>query len=110
MPVNLETVKEVWQEASGPFHIRTIADHYGIFQDTFGDAYFFPVVPLEIVYKIKEDAFARVYTGNVIKPAEASKPPAIAYRARPDTLWTLIMCTPDGNMQNSSNEYCHWFL
>ncbi|XP_034175192.1 mitochondrial ribosomal protein L38 [Osmia lignaria lignaria] len=110
LPVNLETVKEVWWEASSPFHIRTIADHYGIFQDTFGDAYFFPVVPLEIAYKVEEDAFAKVYTGNVIKPAEASKPPAIAYKAESDSLWTLIMSTPDGNMQNSSNEYCHWFL
>ncbi|XP_076248768.1 mitochondrial ribosomal protein L38 isoform X2 [Calliopsis andreniformis] len=108
--VDLDRVKETWLETCSPFDIHRIAEYYGIFQDLFGDAYFMPVVPMEIHYEMEEDTFARVHTGNVIKPSEATDPPIVKYKARENTLWTLVMSTPDGNMQNSSNEYCHWFL
>ncbi|XP_003693493.2 39S ribosomal protein L38, mitochondrial [Apis florea] len=108
--LNLEEVKKLWLEISSPYDIHKIATHYGIFQDLFGDAFFFPVVPLEINYKIDDDTSVKVYTGNVIKPAEASEMPYVKYKAEDDTLWTLVMCTPDGNLENSNNEYCHWFL
>ncbi|CAK9802431.1 39S ribosomal protein L38, mitochondrial [Anthophora plagiata] len=109
--LNLEELKKAWLETDMPFHARRIADHYGIFQDLFEDAFFFPVVPLEINYRIKDDdTFVRVHTGNVIKPSEACKSPEVKYKAEEGSLWTLVMCTPDGNLENSSNEYCHWFL
>lgn len=108
--VDLNKVKEVWLDTSSPFHTRRIADHYRIFQDLFGDAYFAPVVPLEIGYNIEDDTLARVYTGNIIKPSEACEAPMVKYKTPKDALWTLVMSTPDGNMQNSSNEYCHWLL
>ncbi|KOC61450.1 39S ribosomal protein L38, mitochondrial [Habropoda laboriosa] len=109
--VNMEEVREAWLETNSPFHARRIADHYGIFQDLFEDAFFFPVVPLEIDYRIKdEDSFVRVHTGNIVKPAEACESPEVKYKAEKGSLWTLVMCTPDGNLENSNNEYCHWFL
>lgn len=108
--IDMETVREIWHETSSPYHTRLIADHYGIFQDMFGDAYFFPVVPLDINYEVDEDTCIKVYTGNVIKSIEASRSPSVTYKSKTDSLWTLIMCTPDGNMQNTSNEYCHWFI
>ncbi|XP_006615534.1 39S ribosomal protein L38, mitochondrial [Apis dorsata] len=108
--LNLEEVKQLWLEISSPYDIHKIATHYGIFQDLFGDAFFLPVVPLEISYKIDDDTSVKVYTGNVIKPAEASEMPYVKYKVEDDTLWTLVMCTPDGNLENSNNEYCHWFL
>lgn len=108
--LNLEEVKQLWLEISSPYDIHKIATHYGIFQDLFGDAFFLPVVPLEISYKIDDDTSVKVYTGNVIKPAEASEMPCVKYKVEDDTLWTLVMCTPDGNLENSNNEYCHWFL
>ncbi|XP_043248383.1 39S ribosomal protein L38, mitochondrial [Colletes gigas] len=110
LSVDLNRVKEIWLKTYSMFHNRKIAKHYGVFKDLFGDAYFSPVVPLEINYRVKEDVLASVYTGNVIKPNEASKSPIVKYDARSDSLWTLVMSTPDGNMQNSNNEYCHWFL
>ncbi|XP_076686200.1 mitochondrial ribosomal protein L38 isoform X2 [Andrena cerasifolii] len=110
LSVDLNKVKEAWLDTASPFHTRRIADHYRIFQDLFGDAYFAPVVPLEIDYNIEDDTLARVYTGNVIKPSEASEPPLVKYKTPKDALWTLVMSTPDGNMQNSENEYCHWLL
>lgn len=111
-PLNSEEVRKVWLETTSPYDIRKIADHYGIFQDLFGNAFFFPIVPLEINYSIDEvkDTLVKVYTGNVIKPAEARELPNVRYKAQDDTLWTLAMCTPDGNLENSNNEYCHWFL
>lgn len=108
--IDLERVKECWLEVLSPFHSCRIAKYYGIFQHLFGDAYFLPVVPLEIDYKVEDDTFVRVHTGNVIKPSEASELPIVKYKAQTDSLWSLLMTTPDGNMQNSNNEYCHWFL
>lgn len=93
-----------------PLHLHKIAEHYGVFQDLFRDAYFKPVVPLKVDYRIEDDTFVRVFTGNVIKPNEAQEHPIVNYETETDTLWTLIMSTPDGNLQNSNNEYCHWFL
>lgn len=109
--IDLEQIREVWIKTDGPDHICRIAKHYGIYQDLYGDAYFLPIVKLQIDYDIKsDDLLARVYNGNVIKPAEASDPPTINYEGNSDTLWTLLMTTPDGHLSNSNNEYCHWFI
>lgn len=110
LPVDLEQAMRIWLETSSPYEMHKIAEHYGIFQDLFGDAYFYPVVPLRISYEVDDDTLARVHSGNVVKPAEASKSPSIDYKAEGNTLWTLIMSTPDGNLENPSNEYCHLFL
>ncbi|XP_003484651.1 39S ribosomal protein L38, mitochondrial [Bombus impatiens] len=111
LPLNLEEARNIWLQTTSPYDIQKIADHYNIFQDLFGNAFFFPVVQLDINYNIDDnDTLVKVYTGNVIKPAEAHKLPNVEYKAQNDTLWTLVMCTPDGNLENSNNEYCHWFL
>ena len=46
LPLNLEEARNVWLETTSPDDIRKIADHYNIFQDLFGNAFFFPVVQL----------------------------------------------------------------
>lgn len=47
--VNIDEVKTDWFKTGGPFHIRKIADHYGIFDHLFGKyAYFVPRVFLDI--------------------------------------------------------------
>ncbi|KAK2582346.1 hypothetical protein KPH14_004682 [Odynerus spinipes] len=109
--IDLDKIKEIWWKTNAPDHICRIAKHYGIYQDLYGDAYFLPTVPLQIDYNLEsDDLLARVYHGNVIKPKEASNPPIINYDGSSDTLWTILMTTPDGNLQNSNNEYCHWFI
>ncbi|XP_017893238.1 39S ribosomal protein L38, mitochondrial [Ceratina calcarata] len=110
LSIDLEEARRVWLETSSPFEIHKIAEHYGIFQHLFGDAFFFPVVPLSISYEIDNDIFVRVHSGNVIKPAEACKLPNIDYKVKENTLWTLVMSTPDGNLENPNDEYCHLFL
>ncbi|XP_011635094.1 39S ribosomal protein L38, mitochondrial [Pogonomyrmex barbatus] len=108
--VDLQTVKEDWLRIDGSSHIHRLADHYGIYNDLYGDAYFMPIVPLDVSYKLEDDKWVKVYTGNVIKPSEASKAPNVTYNSEDESLWTLIMTTPDGNLTSTKNEYCHWFI
>lgn len=110
--VDLPKVNDIWLETDGPFHSKAIAEHYGIFRDLFNHAYFHPVVPLDISYPNSNETVVKVYRGNVVKPCEAEKQPTVVYSSKEseDTLWTLIMTTPDGNMTNPNNEYCHWFV
>ncbi|KAI4498028.1 hypothetical protein M0802_006852 [Mischocyttarus mexicanus] len=109
--IDLEKAREVWLETNGPEHIYKIGEHYGVYQHLYKDAFFHPVVQLQVDYDFEADGvIARVYTGNVIKPNEAKNQPTIKYNSSSDTLWTLLMTTPDGNFTNSSNECCHWFI
>ncbi|KAG7211101.1 hypothetical protein KM043_010431 [Ampulex compressa] len=108
--VDMDQLDIDWLKTSAPRDVHRIAKHYGIFRDLFGDAYFHPVLPLRVDYTLDDDTLARAYQGNVIKPIEASRPPMVGFDAEEDSLWTLIMSTPDGNMRNVTNEYCHWFI
>ncbi|KAL2714158.1 hypothetical protein V1478_016715 [Vespula squamosa] len=109
--IDLQEIREIWWQTQGPEHIYKIAEHYGIYQDLYKDAFFYPVIQLQIDYDFgSEDKLARVYNGNVIKPNETKDQPTIKYDANSDTLWTLLMTTPDGNFTKSNSEYCHWFI
>ncbi|CAL1687249.1 unnamed protein product [Lasius platythorax] len=108
--IDLHKVRQDWLKTEGPFHIHRIAEHYDIYKHLYGDAYFMPTVPLDVSYELEDDKLAGVYNGNVIKPSEASNAPNVEYNAQDESLWTLIMTTPDGNLTNADNEYCHWFI
>jgi large subunit ribosomal protein L38 len=66
----LKEVKEEWLKTAGPLHIRRVAEHYGVYNDLFGDAYFTPRVQLDVHYKLTDESFLPVHRGNVIKPSE----------------------------------------
>uniref|UniRef100_A0A0B6ZVU1 Large ribosomal subunit protein mL38 n=1 Tax=Arion vulgaris TaxID=1028688 RepID=A0A0B6ZVU1_9EUPU len=51
-----------------------------------------------------------VYYGNIIPAAETSVKPAVLYEQNEDSLWTLVMTCPDGNLADSSKELLHWFV
>ncbi|XP_020297056.1 39S ribosomal protein L38, mitochondrial isoform X1 [Pseudomyrmex gracilis] len=108
--VDLQKARKDWLLADGPFHIHRIAEHYSIYKDLYGDAYFMPTIPLNISYNLENDKLINVYNGNVIKPNEASKAPQVTYNVKDESLWTLLMTTPDCNLTSSCNEYCHWFI
>ncbi|XP_049829664.1 39S ribosomal protein L38, mitochondrial [Schistocerca gregaria] len=110
LEIPLNEVKEIWKRESAASQIKSVADHYGIYDDLFGDAYFFPSVMLDVHYKQSEDTFAAVHRGNVIKPSEAVTAPAVSYDADADTLWTLILTNPDGHFTLKDAEYVHWFV
>ena len=67
--IPLDEVYDEWVKFEGPAHLKRIADHYGIFEHLFGDAYFYPVAPLNIAYEVNNE-YAPVYYGNQIKPNE----------------------------------------
>ncbi len=111
MNIDLEKLKEDWLQGSAPQHIHKIANHYGIYEHLFEDGYFYPVVPLFIDYDFGDkELLARVHSGNFISSCQAEKAPTVTYKAEPDTLWTLLLTTPDCNFTNPENEYCHWFV
>lgn len=47
--VNLDEVKTDWSTSNGQYHIRDVANHYGVFEHLYGKyAYFSPRIPLSI--------------------------------------------------------------
>ena len=51
-------------------NIYTVAEHYNIYKDLYGDAYFYPNMQLRIAYDIDEEYVNPVCTGNILDPAE----------------------------------------
>lgn len=77
----------------------------------FGDAYFYPSVPLDIHYSLDDNQISGVYRGNLLKPNETVNEPTITWKSNnKDDLWTLLLTTPDGNFTDQELEYCHWFM
>lgn len=109
MLIDLSDVKTEWLATAGPYQIKKIADHYGIYEHLFGDAYFIPRVPLTVSYE-KNDYASPVYYGNIIKPSDATDRPVVTYESDQNSLWTLILTNPDGHLTKENAEYCHWFV
>lgn len=107
--IDLDAVKQEWLNSSASHHIKESADHYGVFEHLYGDAYFYPRVPLGVYYTHNELQHP-VYYGNVIKPQEASSKPEIKYESDDKTLWTLVLTNPDGHFTEQDKEYVHWFV
>ncbi|XP_039286092.1 39S ribosomal protein L38, mitochondrial [Nilaparvata lugens] len=107
--IPLADVSVEWQRTIGPFHLKNVAEHYGIFNDLFGDAYFYPQVPLDISFRHGDDLIP-VFRGNDVKPSQATQAPEVNYEADADTLWTLILTNPDGHLSKENSEYVHWFI
>lgn len=110
MTVDIEETQEIYHKMEGLKSMKVVGEHYGIFEHLFGDAYFHPVVRLNVHYDIgKDDMLAPVYLGNILKPKETQKPPTVEYKAEKESLWTLVLTTPDGVL-TPANEWCHWFM
>ena len=110
MKIDLDQVRDEWSTLNGPGQIRTIAEYYGVFEHLFGDAYFTPVISLNIDYAVNDDLAAVVSRGNLMKPSETAEAPRVQYDAAEDSLWSLLLTTPDGNFVDSEKELCHWFM
>lgn len=109
MFIDVNKSNEDWLRSGGPQQIRQIAEHYGVFEHLFGDAYFNPQVPLSVSY-LKDDVKHPVYYGNILKPEEASAKPEINFESDKDSFWTLILTNPDGHLSDNDKEYVHWFV
>ncbi|XP_031699539.1 large ribosomal subunit protein mL38 [Anarrhichthys ocellatus] len=106
--IPLDQVQERWEKSSGPFHIKRLADHYGVFRDLFPMAYFLPQVSLRICYS--QDNSGQVHYGNRLTPTEASSVPQIAFDAEEGSLWTILLTCPDEHLLDNEAEYVHWLV
>ena len=70
MKLEVNEVKQKWLNELGPAHIRSITDHYNIYSDLFGTAFFYNTTPLSICYDYDEEFVTPVYYGNTIPPSE----------------------------------------
>ncbi len=68
--LSLDDSYDEWQRTSGPKFVKRIAEHYGVFEHLFGDAYFYPVTPLRISFKSSDEEYTPVYFGNPIRPKD----------------------------------------
>lgn len=79
-----------------------------------------PRVNLSIKYKVSDDEICPVYFGNRIYPEQTKNAPEVSFDhkfslafnapAEENTLWTLIVSNPDGNLTDSNKEYVHWMM
>jgi len=105
---DLEAVQHEWRKESAPRHIRTMAQHYGIYRDLFDGAHFDAVVPLDVWYDYDDEFVTPVKYGNIVPAKEASMSPSADYEAEEGSLWTLVMTSPDQNLEDSNSELLHW--
>lgn len=70
--VPIEEVAEQDFEGHGQERIHALANHFGIFRDLFGDAFFYPKMKLKVGYTVKEeeDMVNPVFHGNKLLPEE----------------------------------------
>ncbi|TMW54273.1 hypothetical protein DOY81_000628 [Sarcophaga bullata] len=118
--IDLDEVQKDYDKTTRGFDLRILADHYGIFEDLFGAAYFIPRVNLNIQYQATDDTLVPVYNGNIIKPLEARQAPLVTFDGKSDPItgkpgssdsyWTLIATNPDGHFTANDKEYVHWFI
>uniref|UniRef100_UPI001A98E5EA 39S ribosomal protein L38, mitochondrial n=1 Tax=Gasterosteus aculeatus aculeatus TaxID=481459 RepID=UPI001A98E5EA len=106
--IPLDRVHETWEKSSGPFHVKRLADHYGVFRDLFPMAYFLPQVPLRILYG--QDNSGQVHCGNRLTPTEAASFPQISFDAEEGSLWILLLTCPDEHLLDNETEYVHWLV
>jgi len=110
LSIPLDTVRSEWSKDLRVHQTKVLADHYGIYHDLFGDAYFMPVVNLNVCYDYDDELVTPVYRGNCILPAECKSAPYIEYEADESSLWTLVMTNPDSHLTQSDSEYVHWLV
>lgn len=108
--ISLEDVQAEY-DATSVHQLRTIAEHYGIFQDLFHPyAYFMPVIAMKITYDYDNEFVSVVHSGNHMKPSETAAVPHVHFKAAPNSLWTLLLVNVDGHLADQSAEYLHWFI
>ncbi|KAG7474008.1 39S ribosomal protein L38, mitochondrial [Solea senegalensis] len=106
--IPLDRVQETWMKISGPYQIKRLAEHYGVFTDLFPMAYFIPQVSLHISYS--QDTSGQVHHGNRLTPTEAASAPQITFDAEEGSLWTLMLTCPDEHLVDNEAEYIHWLV
>ena len=93
--VDLEVVRNQWMESGEVFdQIYQAADLYGIFEDLFQYAYFWPCLMLQVEW-LQEDGetLVPVHRGNLVKPGECKSAPEVSYFCLVATVVKLLAVT-----------------
>ncbi|XP_062859692.1 39S ribosomal protein L38, mitochondrial isoform X2 [Trichomycterus rosablanca] len=106
--IPLDQVKEDWAKTNGPYQIQRLAEHYGIYRDLFPMAYFIPRIMLKVAFG--DNSSAMVHYGNHILPSQASTAPRVRFEAEENSLWTLLLTSPDEHLQDGEQEYVNWLV
>lgn len=97
---------------------RTCASHYGVFNDLFGrHAIFTNVVATSVEFPTSakdedgECLMAPVFYGNFVDACNCASEPVVEIEGEDEeSLWTLVMTSPDQNFVQSNNEFLHWMV
>lgn len=92
--------------------VRTIAEHYGLFNDLFKYGYFIPRVPLHVHYPYEKDQVTPVYSGNRLYARDMKEQPKIEWKSlnEENEFYTLVFTNLDGHLQEDDAEVLHWFV
>jgi len=97
---------------------RNCAKHFGVFNDLYGrHAVFSNVVETSVEFVSSEkdedgeSLMAPVYYGNFIDAFNCAREPLVEIEhGEEESLWTLVMTSPDQNFIQSNNELLHWMV
>jgi len=97
---------------------RNCAQHYGVFNDLYGrHAVFANVVDTRVEFVTAEkdedgeSLVAPVYYGNFIDAVNCAKEPIVEIEGvGEDSLWTLLLTSPDQNFVQGNSEVLHWMV
>ena len=101
LQVDLGVVRDQWVESGEVFdQIYDAAELYGIFDDLFEHAHFWPCLMLQVEW-LQDDGetLVPVHRGNLVKPGECKNAPEVSWDSPEDALWTLAMVGPDSQLQ-----------
>uniref|UniRef100_A0A8C2JCG1 Mitochondrial ribosomal protein L38 n=1 Tax=Cyprinus carpio TaxID=7962 RepID=A0A8C2JCG1_CYPCA len=81
--IPLDRVKAQWQQTNGPYHIKRLSEHYGVYEDLFPMTYCVPRVMLHMER-------AAVHYGNHLTLSQAEQAPQIHFEAEDNSLYGNI--------------------
>ncbi|KAH9280042.1 39S ribosomal protein L38, mitochondrial [Echinococcus granulosus] len=117
LKVSINEIRNLAGVCESPSQRLLAADHFGIFKDLFGPQYYFiPILDVPIFYPLVNSSdVVPVCYGNQISPRNAMIEPLVDFSRLPkNSLWTLIMTSPDepflGESSTQPAEYIHWMI
>ena len=92
--------------------LRTIAEHYGLFNDLFKHGYFIPRIPLHVHYPYEKDQITPVYSGNRLYASDMREKPQVEWKSLNEEkeFYTLVLTNLDGHLQEDNAEVLQWFV
>ena len=88
-----------------------VLNHYNIFTDLFEDDVIFypnPEVGFKVAYSLNEGEVVPVFRGNFLAAEDTVSPPLIMYNGKDSKMYSVLMVSLDGHLEDERGEYLHW--